>query len=823
MEADTPSGGGSSNALPGSASAELSPPPQPPPSSSSTPGTTPAARNNTTSNAGAATAAGKPICRFFATKSGCRAGDACPFIHDASGAAGQKSATSTSNTVQPSSQQRQHAPGKERVTPSRGTSTSVSPGQTTTATTSTRRPDNLPPVEPSRIVQRPVPQAQLQNPRDFELSQVRRRFNPKESSTNHGTALVFKMTPTDPDFPFDIDALECTLVVPSEYPSTGRPTVKCSNKEMGRGYQVNVERGFDDIVSQHPGLTLIQLLGRLDRELETFLAAPKAETIKLVTNLSKAGSSQDTRTSSKAVQPPQPATLPPPEVPKPVVVVPVYSKEQKEQAESKRASETRQLEARLGRLPMFAKRPDGVTFTIPIEPRSRDKLPPELQSIKTVKLEVPYLYNLESCSIEMVGVEGPAVSNVVEAFKTRVQANAQQSLLNHVNYLTQNMHNMTAQAAVPKDVAKPNFPAVSDAGAAEQLSIPETVQQPAGISGSDGEERSHIIRIPRPPEWNVPQGDSDDESDSSDYDSDEYSDEEHASGEDGHAVEESSTRERGIMVSFPFLELHGIELLELVSVCITVKCERCKDTLDINNLKNNAAGDYTGVRSESCKKCTNPLGIGYRMDTMHVNSVRAGYLDLDGCTVVDLLPSNFIPTCSDCSTPFPAPGLVSVRGESSMASCRECHQRMSFRIPEVKFLFVSAAAVRASRAPPRKKAKEKLGIVAGQELPKRGRCSHYSKSYRWFRFSCCSKVFPCDKCHDQVSDHPNEHANRMICGYCSREQHYRPEDCGICHSVLVGKKGRGFWEGGKGTRDKVRMSRKDPRKYKRRPGTVKKT
>ena len=28
---------------------------------------------------------------------------------------------------------------------------------------------------------------------------------------------------------------------------------------------------------------------------------------------------------------------------------------------------------------------------------------------------------------------------------------------------------------------------------------------------------------------------------------------------------------------------------------------------------------------------------------------------------------------------------------------------------------------------------EKLGIVAGQMLPNRGRCSHYSKSYRWFR------------------------------------------------------------------------------------------
>ncbi len=80
---------------------------------------------------------------------------------------------------------------------------------------------------------------------------------------------------------------------------------------------------------------------------------------------------------------------------------------------------------------------------------------------------------------------------------------------------------------------------------------------------------------------------------------------------------------------------------------------------------------------------------------MHANSIRAGYLDLDGCTVVDLLPrqisdpplkekneidasfSNFIPTCSDCLTPYPSPGVISVRGESSMATCRECHRKMS--------------------------------------------------------------------------------------------------------------------------------------------------
>ena len=128
---------------------------------------------------------------------------------------------------------------------------------------------------------------------------------------------------------------------------------------------------------------------------------------------------------------------------------------------------------------------------------------------------------------------------------------------------------------------------------------------------------------------------------------------------------------------------------------------------------------------------------GYRKDIMHANSIRAGYLDLDGCTIVDLLPSPFTPTCAQCSTPYPAtPGVVAVRGDSALAICRECHARMSFRLPEVKFLNVgamSAAHIAAKGLPLKKKPKENLGIVVGQELPKRGRCQHYSKSYRWFR------------------------------------------------------------------------------------------
>ena len=48
----------------------------------------------------------------------------------------------------------------------------------------------------------------------------------------------------------------------------------------------------------------------------------------------------------------------------------------------------------------------------------------------------------------------------------------------------------------------------------------------------------------------------------------------------------------------------------------------------------------------------------------------------------------------------------------------------------------------------------------------------------------------------------------MICGYCSREQNYRPEDCAVCRASLIKRAGSGFWEGGKGTRDKAKMSRK---------------
>ena len=39
------------------------------------------------------------------------------------------------------------------------------------------------------------------------------------------------------------------------------------------------------------------------------------------------------------------------------------------------------------------------------------------------------------------------------------------------------------------------------------------------------------------------------------------------------------------------------------------------------------------------------------------------------------------------------------------------------------------------------------------------------------RFPCCGKAYPCDVCHDKAEgDHDMKFANRMICGFCGKEQ-----------------------------------------------------
>ncbi|KAJ5773162.1 Zinc finger CCCH-type [Penicillium paradoxum] len=686
------------------------------------------------------------------------------------------------------------------------------------------------PVQP----QRPVSKLEQSDPREFQINQLRRRYRPQEVNDSRGSTLTFGLVPSDPDFPFELERLQCVLHVPTSYPKV-RPTLAITNSEMEAAYQANVVRGFDEIVDftyrTNGRGTLLGWLNSLDKRLEPLLTSlDRGPTLKFFANVGDGSAAKEsTKIPEKAISQLSSAQAP---IPRPIasakpvqprVVVPRHTAEAKATAEKRRAAETKQLEARLGRLPMFQKLQDGKAYAIPIQPIKKDRLPRSLQALKTVKLIVPQLYPLEHSSIKLQGVEGPEVKATELGFTQWVEQTSQLSLVSQVNYLASNIHKF-AETPLPEEQETAGV--VPPSVEVDEYEVEEEpANPPVAPSTQDADDRPHLVVIPRPPEWSVPDSHSGAEgtSDESSYDEDEYSDSE--GDEEGGAPVPASVDNnapgRGVALSFPFLELYGIELLELTCLNITVKCERCKVSADIKNVPQ--VTDEKGMmpKMESCKKCANNMSVAFRKQLMHSHANRAGYLDLDGCTIGDMLLSDFIPTCSECSTAHPAPGVPAVRGESAMSICRQCHRKMVFKIPEVKFLLVGSAAFTARGALPlKRKSREVLGIVAGQELPRRGRCQHYSKSQRWFRFSCCSKVFPCDKCHDAETDHPNEHANRMICGYCSREQIYRPENCGICKAVLIGKAGSGFWEGGKGTRNRALMSRKDPRKYKRRGGNA---
>jgi hypothetical protein len=119
------------------------------------------------------------------------------------------------------------------------------------------------PVPASRVVPKPVPQAQTKDPREFQLGQIRRRFSPKETKASSGDALLkFSLTPSDPDFPFEMTALECLLSVPIKYPGA-RPTLKVGNKDIPRGFALNVEAGFDGLANDKPEASLLELMNIL--------------------------------------------------------------------------------------------------------------------------------------------------------------------------------------------------------------------------------------------------------------------------------------------------------------------------------------------------------------------------------------------------------------------------------------------------------------------------------------------------------------------------------------------------------------------------------
>lgn len=468
------------------------------------------------------------------------------------------------------------------------------------------------------VAQRPVSKMESQNPREFQLNQLRRRYRPKEQTDSSQITLTFGMTPSDPDFPFELEKLQCILHIPLTYPAKGRPKLRVTNPEMDTVYQENVERGFDDIVDtslRNNGRgTLLSWLNSLDRQLERILSVTeRGPTLKFVPNVHN---NERTTTSTEPAPAQEPtfqsqvANHNAPALEQPSAsqgMQSVYTAEEKAQAEKRRTGEIKQLETRLSRLPLFQKSSDGISFTVPVQPNKLDRLPVALRSLKTVKLLVPLLYPLERSSIKLQGVDETAARPVEAAFAQWVIENPHINLMSQVNYLANNMHSFAKKPLLPE------VPESAPKQTPSDINVSKETAQPAEREvGDQMDDRSHIHVIPRPPEWNVPNAGDEDESTDLSTSEEESSDEEdqNGGGVPIPGIPENAVG-RGVALTLPSLELYGIELLDLVNLYITVKCERCKETMDIQNIRQpKSADERYSPGIERCKKCTNPMSIG---------------------------------------------------------------------------------------------------------------------------------------------------------------------------------------------------------------------
>jgi uncharacterized CHY-type Zn-finger protein len=721
---------------------------------------------------------------------------------------------------------------------------------------------------PPAAVARPTPASQAADPRTYQLGQLHKRFGGAarhrfrqvdDSSGGSSTVVSLRVFPSDPDFAFDLDFLEVDISVPAAYPSD-RPTIRVGAPGMPRGVCVNVERGWDGLVDEAVGgPNLLWLVNALDRRLEKFLSAKQADMVTLVSFKDTRHLGGDgARAAGEKSDPPEgtysdddPKTIiaenktsraPTPDdkvPPRPYIPRETFTRAQIQAARAQRAAETKQVESRMSRLVGFARSSDGIIYTLPLQPRRRDLLPAGVRGVLCVNMIVPLLYPLQKLGVQLSGsgVDAALAERVEEVFERRVAAVKARSsesgaiggvgmtITGWVNYLAQHLGKMAKEAGeeMAKEAEEQEKKKRDDSKGKEAAA---GGAKPAAATASD---KSHVQVIARPPEWVWVSSES--ESGSDDYDdSDADSDsDDPAAAESKHTTTTAHRHppalpaEHATSISFPSISLLGIDLVELTTLAIRVRCDRCRTTADFCDLAD------LRQRTDSCRKCTRVMAATWRRDLVHAGSSCAGVVELVGCAVAEVLASTYVPQCAGCDGP--AGEFVTVPGDKLTNVCRSCHARVTLALPPARFLETAPLSAHAvvpagpARAPAASDALQQPAVAAlkgGSALPQNGVCAHYRRSFRWFRFACCGRVHACDRCHDAAEDHVGERAERMLCGWCSREQRLPSElgagvdACRFCGRGVVGRASgkTGFWEGGRGTRSKRLMNKNDVRKWK---------
>ena len=280
------------------------------------------------------------------------------------------------------------------------------------------------------------------------------------------------------------------------------------------------------------------------------------------------------------------------------------------------------------------------------------------------------------------------------------------------------------------------------------------------------------------------------------------------------------------------VQLNNISIVQISNIKLLLKCAKCKKVafeskyMKLNKQKNVF---YLGTL---CPRCQNEIFSVFISDFIHQNNLsNAGVCYISGGIVIDYLPSIYTLECEKCGQNK----TIKLRTgclHSNDSNCRKCNIKLNFVILSAKIsnIFISDLkdlsdikinnfekfnfAIKDDINLDNYVKKYDKIIQEGKELPDCGACKHYRHSLRWFRFSCCNKIFPCDICHDEASDHNSEFAKTILCGFCACEQSSSNKLCQKCGKMFnKSEGGKKFWEGGKGCRDPKFLNSRDYHKY----------
>ena len=292
------------------------------------------------------------------------------------------------------------------------------------------------------------------------------------------------------------------------------------------------------------------------------------------------------------------------------------------------------------------------------------------------------------------------------------------------------------------------------------------------------------------------------------------------------------------------VQCEGISMLSLPSITLSIRCLRCRAVslgVTVRSL---------AERLEHCAKCHCRFILSYWPDLAVVDAqsgpgkdavnqaysdVQIGAVHVKGGSPEALtgpMPLQLSCNNTDCQEK-PLEQCTAVLGKvqgfplKAASRCPSCYSALTCRWETATF---SPPTNTTSSPTKRMEAgkKKETALQEGKPLPSNGTCSHYKRSYRWYRFPCCNQLFPCDQCHEDAQKSgaltPRHTiavwAERIVCGWCSREQNSQNGKCAGCGAPLKGTadnsghSGRTtHWEGGKGMRNHVTMNRKDSKKY----------